>query len=95
MQTQFLEILFAAEVQPDDLEFITLATAEAPGRVRLNLARVGPPDEAAPNSAPLFSRTGAKIGFVATADLIEAPFTACYWIEPPAANGTGSESQKT
>lgn len=77
----FVEILFEKEVQPDDLEIITPATAQKPGRVKLSRARVGPANPAAPNSAPLFSHTGAKIGFVAAADMIEAPFTSCYWLE--------------
>lgn len=82
---QFIEILFAEEIQPEDMEIIALATAREPGRVRLGKAQVGPPNPAAPNSAPLFSRTGAKIGFVASADLLEPPFTSCYWIEASAA----------
>lgn len=78
---QFIEILFPEEIRPEDLETIAPATVRAPGRVRLGKAQVGPPNPAAPNSAPLFSRTGAKIGFVAAANLIEPPFTACYWLE--------------
>jgi hypothetical protein len=82
---QFIEILFPEEIQPEDVEIIALATVREPGRIRLGKAQVGPPNPAAPNSAPLFSRTGAKIGFVASADLLEAPFTSCYWIEASAA----------
>ena len=78
---QFIEILFPEEIQPEDLEIIALATVRAPGRVRLGKAQVGPSNPAAPNSAPLFSRTGAKIGFVASADLLEPPFSGCYWLE--------------
>ncbi|MBE7556800.1 MAG: hypothetical protein HS126_37635 [Anaerolineales bacterium] len=85
---QFIEILFPEEIQPEDVEIIALATAREPGRVRLGKAQVGPPNPAAPNSAPLFSRTGAKIGFVASADLLEPPFSSCYWLEvPPAEAG--------
>ena len=82
MATQFLEILFSEEVQPEDLTVLAPATLEKPGRVRLAQARLGPAHPAAPNSAPLFSRTRAKIGFVAAAGLIELPFSGCYWIEP-------------
>lgn len=83
MQTQqFVEILFAEEVQPEDLEIIAPASTREPGRIRLGQAQMGRPNPAAPNSAPLISRTGAKIGFVASAHLIEPPFTSCYWIEP-------------
>lgn len=82
METQFLEILFSDEVQPEDLTILAPATAGKPGRVRLAQARLGPAHPAAPNSAPIFSRTGAKIGFVAAAELIEPPFSGCYWIEP-------------
>lgn len=82
---QFVEILFEMEVQKDDLEIIIPATSTAPGRVKLGQARIGPANPAAPRSAPLFSRTGAKIGFVATANLMEAPFTNCYWLEVPPA----------
>jgi hypothetical protein len=88
---QFIEILFPDEVQPNDLEILTPARAEKPGRVRLIQARIGQPHPAAPNSAPLLSRTGAKIGFVAPADLIEPPFTNCYWLKaaPPAEGEPG------
>lgn len=80
---RFVEILFHEEVQPEDLEVITPATAQEPGRIRLGQARIGPAHPAAPSSSPLFSRTGAKIGFVAAAGLIEAPFSSCYWLESP------------
>jgi hypothetical protein len=88
---QFIEILFPAEIQPEDLEIIAMATAWEPGRARLGKAQVGPPDPAAPNSTPLFSRTGAKIGFVASADLIEPPFINCYWLEASAAEEEQSQ----
>jgi hypothetical protein len=82
MSTQkFIEILFPEDVQPEDLEVVTPAASGKPGRVKLGQARLGKPHPAAPNSAPLFSRTGAKIGFVASADLIEPPYTHCYWLE--------------
>lgn len=78
---QFVEILFPEEVRPEDLEIVVQATAEEPGQVKLDQAQVGPSNPDAPNSAPLVSRTGAKIGFVASADLLEPPFSSCYWLE--------------
>jgi hypothetical protein len=82
---QFIEILFPEEIRPEDLEIIAPASPNEPGRIRLGKAQVGPPHPSALNSAPLFSRTGAKIGFVAAADLLEPPFTSCYWLEAPPA----------
>lgn len=90
---QFVEILFPEEIQPDDLDVITPATAQAPGRVRLGQARIGPAHPDAPNSAPLLSRTGAKIGFVAAAELLEPPFSSCYWLEAPPTETTEEENQ--
>ena len=78
---QFAEILFPDEVKPGDLEIIAPAKPDKPGRVRLLQAQVGPPHPDAPSSAPLFSWTGAKIGFVAAAELIEPPYTCSYWLE--------------
>jgi hypothetical protein len=78
---QFIEILFPDEVQAGDLEVVTPAATGRPGRVKLGQARLGSPNPAAPHSAPLLSRTGAKIGFVAAADLIEPPYDHAYWLE--------------
>ena len=79
--TRFMEILFTADLQPEDLEILTPARADEPGQARLQQAYLGPAQPDAPNSAPLFSWTGAKIGFVAAAELIEPPYTCCYWLE--------------
>jgi hypothetical protein len=84
--TLFLEILFTDEVQPDDLEFIRLASRKTPGRARLDKARIGQAHPDAPNSVgfrqsefrAVFSHTGLKIGFVAGEDMIEAPYTYTY-----------------
>lgn len=89
---QFIEILFPEEIKPEDLDIIAPATAKTPGRVRLGQAQVGRPNPAAPNSTPLLSRTGAKIGFVANADLLEPPFTSCYWLEDQPAKPTQSQT---
>ena len=78
---QFIEILFPEDVRPEDLDVVTPAAAGQPGRVKLGQARMGKPHPNAPNSAPLFSRTGAKSGFVASAELSEPPYTHCYWLD--------------
>jgi hypothetical protein len=78
---QFAEILFPDEVKPGDLKIIAPAKSDKPGRVRLLQAQVGAPHPDAPSSAPLFSWTGAKIGYVATAELLEAPYISTYWLE--------------
>jgi hypothetical protein len=80
MEQYFLEILFPTAVQPDDLEIITPASPGAPGRARLKRAYLGAPRPDAPNSRPLLSQSGATIGFVAEAELLEAPFTTTYWL---------------
>jgi hypothetical protein len=78
---QFAEILFPDEVKPGDLKIIAPAKSDKPGRVRLLQAQVGAPHPDAPSSAPLFSWTGAKIGYIATAELLEAPYISTYWLE--------------
>ena len=78
--TRFMEILFTADLQPEDLEILTPARADEPGRARLQQAYLGPARPDAPNSAPLFSWTGAKIGYVATAELLAAPYGSTYWL---------------
>jgi hypothetical protein len=78
---QFAEILFPDEVKPGDLEIVAPAGNDKPGRVKLLQARVGAPHPDAPSSAPLLSRSGGKIGFVAAANLIEPPYTYSYWLE--------------
>ena len=77
---RFMEILFTADLQPNDLEILTPASSDEPGRARLQQAYFGPAQPDAPNSAPLFSWTGAKIGYIATAELLEAPYTSTYWL---------------
>ena len=78
--TRFMEILFTADLQPDDLVILIPARADEPGRARLQQAYLGPARPDAPNSAPLCSWTGAKIGYVATADLLESPYGSTYWL---------------
>jgi hypothetical protein len=84
MAKQFLEILFSDAVQPGDLEITVPASVSQPGQVRLARARLGQSTPDAPNSVPLFSWNGAKIGFVAGPELMEEPFTQSYWIIPAA-----------
>jgi hypothetical protein len=77
---QFAEVLFAGDVQPDDVDILIKATAEKPGLLRLNRAYLGPTRPDAPNSAPLLSWTGAQIGYVAAESLLEPPFMDTYWL---------------
>lgn len=79
MNHQFLEILFAEEIRPGDLEIIRPATGQRPGRARLSAAYLGPVHPDAPNSTPVFSRTGAKIGFIAGETF--APYDTVYRLE--------------
>lgn len=80
MPAQFLEILFTKDVQPNDLEIIQQAQPSQPGLARLNQATIGPTRPEAPNSAPLKSKSGATIGFVASLELMAAPYSATYRI---------------
>lgn len=80
MTTQFLEILFSEDVQPDDLEIIQPAQPDQPGLARLNRAIIGPARPDAPNSAPLKSQSGATIGFIASMELMAAPYSSTYRI---------------
>jgi hypothetical protein len=41
----------------------------------------------------LLSWTGANIGFVAGAELLEPPFDSCYWLEDSSAETETAESQ--
>jgi len=76
-----LEVLFTAEVRADDLEILVEATWERPGLVRLGTATLGEPDPATPNSLPVFSRSGAKIGFVAPSRETEPPYAHTYLLQ--------------
>ena len=78
MTAHFLEILFTEAVQPDDLEIIENAQPDQPGLVRLNQATMGQARPGAPNSTPLKSRTGDTIGFIASLEMMAAPYTATY-----------------
>ena len=76
-----LEVLFAAEVRVDDLEILIEATPQRPGLVRLGTATLGEPEPAAPNSQPVYSRSGAKIGFVAPSRDAEPPYQDTYLLQ--------------
>ncbi len=80
MTNQYIEILFLDNLSPGDLEIIIPATAAEPGRARLKRARLGKRSPETPNSQPLLSAVGGKIGFVAKAALIEPPYTDTYWL---------------
>ena len=80
MTSHYLEILFTEAVEPDDLEIIEPPQSDQPGLARLNRATVGQARRGAPNSTPLKSQSGATIGFIASFELMSAPFTATYRI---------------
>jgi len=85
-----LEVLFAAEVRADDLDILIEATRQRldvssptrPGLARLGTATLSEPDPAAPNSRPVFSRSGAKIGFVTPSREAEPPYQHTYLLHP-------------
>ena len=80
---QFLQILFPDVVAEGDLDILADPGPEGPGRVRLGRAIIGQPSPATPNSRPLLSGAGGKIGFVAGADFFDpdGPFHGVYWLE--------------
>ncbi len=80
MQKQMIEILFTDEVKVDDLEIIREATWQQPGLAQLGTATLGDVTPDAPMSQPLYSRTGAKFGFVANLPP-EPPYTHTYWLQ--------------
>jgi hypothetical protein len=47
---------------------------------QLGTATLGQPTPATPNSRPVYSRSGAKFGFVAT-DGLEPPYHHTYWLQ--------------
>lgn len=69
----YLEILFHDKVKPNDLELLRLPTHDRPGRARLNRAWMGPIDPQAPNSQPVLSSSGAKIGYLFDPILFDSP----------------------
>ena len=79
--SRVLEILFAKEVQPKDLDILIEATPQRPGLARLGTATLSEPDPAAPNSQPVFSRSGAKIGFVAPSREAAPPYQHTYLLQ--------------
>lgn len=74
----FLEIVFASELLAGDLKIIKPATTAQPGLAKLNQATVGPADPTTPNSRPVLSRSGAKFGFIAKQEFIDAPYSETY-----------------
>lgn len=79
--SRVLEILFTKDVQPDDLDILIEATPKRPGLVRLGTATLGQPEPAAPNSRPVYSRSGAKIGFVAPSAEAQPPYQHTYLLQ--------------
>jgi hypothetical protein len=78
---EFCEILFPECIREGDLEIVTPATFRVPGKVRLVGAYAGRPHPEAPNSKPLLSAVGDKIGYLAIGELLEPPYSWSYWIE--------------
>ena len=80
---QFLQILFPDAVAEGDLDILAESGPEGPGRVRLGRAIIGRSEAATPNSRPLLSGAGGKIGFVASVDFFDpdGPFHGVYWLE--------------
>ena len=76
-----LEVLFTDEVQTDDLQILAKATRQRPGLARLGTATLSEPDPAAPNSRPVYSRSGAKIGFVAPSREAAPPYQHTYLLQ--------------
>ncbi len=83
--TQFFEILLDDQAWPGDIEIITPATYDAPGTARLTGARTGQKNPEAPQSIPLFSQSGPKIGYIADVAILEgfdSPFLSTYLLVP-------------
>jgi len=82
-KTIFLEILWPKELQPEDIQIIKLPQPDRPGQARLKRARIGDPD-GAPNSRPLLSESGAKIGYIADVSALNEvgePYDNTYLIQ--------------
>jgi len=78
---QFLELLFDEMIGDADMDILEAATAGAPGVARLRAAQLGEAQPEAPNSRPVFSAVGGKIGFVADEEmLVGPPYDSTYWI---------------
>lgn len=75
---QYLEIIFADKLLAGDLKIIKPATTAQPGLAKLNQATIGPADPTTPNSLPILSRSGAKVGFVAKQEFIVPPYNETY-----------------
>ena len=89
MNTQFerfVSVLFPDVLEADDLDIVAQSTKSQldevgqMGQARLNQARIGLANPGQPNSLPLFSRTGAKLGYVAEAEFAEGLADGCFWL---------------
>ncbi len=81
MPKKFLCILFYDVLQADDIKFIRGCSPDEPGLAQIDRARLGQPRPEAPNSMPLDSRTGARLGYVADMALLEAPYNDTFLME--------------
>lgn len=71
---QYLEIIFKNQLHPGDVEIITPATPDQPGRARLGQARVN-------GLGRVLSHNGGRlIGYVAD-DEPWHPYHETYWLE--------------
>lgn len=77
----YLEILFTSELREGDLEILQQASREQPGLVQLGQVTVGQ----AENSQPVYSRSGAKLGFITQEAL--PPYYETYQIAEAGNNG--------
>lgn len=88
----FLEVLFPKELREGDIEIIQPATLSEPGRVRLLKVTIGEASPLAPNSLPVFSQSGAKIGFTFKPLFLGPPYRDCYWIEATTPDSPAEDS---
>jgi hypothetical protein len=82
----YIEVLFPERLRPDDITIIEKPDENHLGRAQLNKATIDDPYPQAPNSRPLNSWTGERLGFVADEELLELPAWDCYWLIPIASN---------
>ena len=79
--SKFLCILFYDELQDDDIKFVKGCSPDEPGLAKIHRAKLGQPRPDAPNSLPLDSHRGGRIGYVADAILLEPPYDDTFVIE--------------
>ena len=78
---RFIEILFPEKLHPEDIIIIEQPDEDHLGQAQLHRAIIGQQNPDCPNSWPLNSWTGERLGYIATPDLLEFPAFDCYWLE--------------